>query len=82
MVRRQLSDFRGAMERDGAAQRAEVAGAVGHAIGRGKDFVDATLQLSNVAALRTFLLGTRAEAANLRVVRGAPQALQPSQPSC
>ena len=56
-VRSQLAAFGGSMEKDSAAQRAEVATLVQGAAQRGKEFIDDTLQLSNVQASHRCLLG-------------------------
>jgi hypothetical protein len=59
-VRSQLAAFGDSMEKDSAAQRSEVTTLVQRAAERGKDFIDDTLQLSNVQArrmtVRTFWL--------------------------
>ena len=49
-VKSQLAAFGESMERDSAAQRGEVATLVQSAAERGKEFIDDTLQLSNVQA--------------------------------
>ena len=49
-VRSQLAAFGASMEKDSAAQRGEVATLVQSAAERGKEFIDDTLQLSNVQA--------------------------------
>ena len=49
-VRSQLAAFGESMEKDSAAQRGEVATLVQSAAERGKEFIDDTLQLSNVQA--------------------------------
>ncbi len=51
-VKSQLAAFGESMERDSAAQRGEVATLVQSAAERGKEFIDDTLQLSNVQASR------------------------------
>ena len=47
-MRSQLAAFSDSMENDSAAQRSEVTALVQRAAERGKDFIDDTLQLSNV----------------------------------
>ena len=74
-VAAQLAAFRGIMDKDSAAQRGAVAGLVGAAAERGKHFVDATLQLSNVQALSAYLLGSKADARSLPIARGGARAL-------
>ncbi len=49
-VKSQLAAFGESMEKDSAAQRGEVATLVQSAAERGKEFIDDTLQLSNVQA--------------------------------
>jgi hypothetical protein len=56
-VRNQLLRFSREVERDSEAQRQACGKAMGGVVQRAEKFVDRTLQLSNVAALSTYLLG-------------------------
>lgn len=81
-VSSQLAAFQSSMEKDSAAQSAEVGALLRSAADRGKGFVDATLQLSNVQALSTYLLGSTKDAQNMTIAKGNPPPLGPINFSC
>eukprot|EP00884_Botryococcus_braunii_P002009 jgi/Botrbrau1/11809/Bobra.0224s0012.1 len=69
LVAQQLKDFRKAMEADSAAQRSEGRSIVAAAVKRAQALVDQTLQVSNLDALRTYLLGRKTDSGSFKVAR-------------
>ena len=73
-----MAAFRDSMEKDSTAQRSEVATLVQRAAERGKDFIDDTLQLSNVQVSLEAITRGRAVTACLSIQHDLQCATMPA----